>query len=281
MSQPSDSTTPITTPASTPDDSTPRIAATAIQKSNRATRRSRRSSADVDHPEHDGVDDHRAQDRLRQVGEQRREHQQREQHEPARDQRRHRRPGAGGLVQRARREARRDRHALEDARAGVRHPLRHGLLVDVDAVPVPGGERAGVAGRLREPDQHQRDAATTTVAMCSRPARGRAAPASAARSARRRRARPRARPRSSRRAARIPATTSTSAPGTAGARKRSPRISAERERRRRRASPRGCRRASRSTSRARATRCRPRRRSPSAWRARRSPRRRRRPPGTR
>ncbi len=45
MSQQSESATPITTPASTPADSTPTIAATAIQKSKRVTRRRRRSSA--------------------------------------------------------------------------------------------------------------------------------------------------------------------------------------------------------------------------------------------
>ena len=39
--------------------------------------------------------------------------------------------------------------------ADVRHPLRDGLLVDVDAVAVADGERAGVAGRLREADQEQ------------------------------------------------------------------------------------------------------------------------------
>jgi hypothetical protein len=44
MSQPSDRATPITTPASTPDERTPTIAATAIQKSNRATRFRRRIS---------------------------------------------------------------------------------------------------------------------------------------------------------------------------------------------------------------------------------------------
>ena len=37
----------------------------------------------------------------------------------------------------------------------VRHPLRDRLLVDVDAVAVADGERAGVAGRLREADQEQ------------------------------------------------------------------------------------------------------------------------------
>ena len=45
MSQSRDSTMPTTTPRSTPTDSTPMTAATAIQKSNRFTRRSRRNSA--------------------------------------------------------------------------------------------------------------------------------------------------------------------------------------------------------------------------------------------
>ena len=68
----------MTTPASTPAESTPTIAATAIQKSNLATRCSRRSSRDVDHPEHDRVDDHGAEHGLREVREQRREHEQRQ-----------------------------------------------------------------------------------------------------------------------------------------------------------------------------------------------------------
>ena len=64
---------------------------------------------------------------------------------------------AGGRVERAGREARRDGHALEQPGAGVRHPLRHGLLVDVDAVAVARREGARVARRLREPDQQQRE----------------------------------------------------------------------------------------------------------------------------
>ena len=36
-------------------------------------------------------------------------------------------------------------------------PLRHGLPVDVDPVPVPGGERSRVSCGLREPDQQQCD----------------------------------------------------------------------------------------------------------------------------
>ena len=45
----------------------------------------------------------------------------------------------------------------KSAGAGVGHALRHRLLVDVDAVAVPGGECAGVAGGLREADQQQRE----------------------------------------------------------------------------------------------------------------------------
>ena len=43
------------------------------------------------------------------------------------------------------------------AGADVGHALGDRLLVDVDPVAVPGGERARVAGRLREADQQQRD----------------------------------------------------------------------------------------------------------------------------
>ena len=68
----------------------------------------------------------------------------------------HRRARAGRLVERAGRQARRHGHALEHARADVRHALRHRLLVDVDAVAVARGERARVAGGLREADQQQR-----------------------------------------------------------------------------------------------------------------------------
>ena len=58
---------PITTPASTPAESTPTNAATAIQKSKRLTRQQAPQLADVDHPEDDRVDDDRGEDRLRQV----------------------------------------------------------------------------------------------------------------------------------------------------------------------------------------------------------------------
>ena len=147
---------PTTTPVSTPAESTPTMAATAIQKSNRVTRYSRRS-LDVDHPEHDGVDDHGGEDRLREIREERRKEEQRQQDECAGDQRRQRRPRPRRLVQRARGEARRDGHALERPRPDVGHALSHRLLVDVDGVLVPGRERARVTGGLREPDEQQRD----------------------------------------------------------------------------------------------------------------------------
>ena len=92
---------------------------------------------------------------LGQAREERREHDQREQHERAGEERRERRARSGRLVERARREAGRDGHALEHACADVRHALGDRLLVDVDEVSVPRGERARVAGRLREADQQE------------------------------------------------------------------------------------------------------------------------------
>ena len=62
----------------------------------------------------------------------------------------------GRLVQRARRQARRHRHPLEEPGADVRHALRDRLLVHVDAVVVARGERPRVAGGLGEADQEQR-----------------------------------------------------------------------------------------------------------------------------
>ena len=50
----------------------------------------------------------------------------------------------------------------------VRHALRDRLLVDVDPVPVPGGEHARVARGLREADQHERaPPRRRSSAMCS------------------------------------------------------------------------------------------------------------------
>ena len=127
-----------------------------------------------------------------------------------------RRPRARRLVQRAGREARRDRHALEHAGADVRHPLGDGLLVDVDAVAVARGERPGVARGLGEPDQQQRDGrdgdrrewSPTSASIGSSGAgspRG-TSPTSATPCA----------PRSNSAEASRPPATSTSAPGTAG-----------------------------------------------------------------
>ena len=143
------------------------------------------------------------------------------------DERGDRRSCPGGLVQRAGREAGRHRHALEDAGADVRHPLRHRFLVDVDPVPVPGRERPRVACGLREADQQQRhrgdhDHRRGCAGRCpssgsigaGRP-RG-TSPTSATPCA----------PRSKSADASSPPTTSTSAPGIGGAMNRSARITA-------------------------------------------------------
>ena len=131
------------------------------------------------------------------------------------------------LVERAGREARRHRHALEHAGADVRHPLGDRLLVDVDPVAVARGERPRVAGGLREPDQQQRDRGDGDDArVVARRGRGRAARARAGRAGRRRRARRRARrgrtgPRRAARRRRAPAR-----PGPPARAKRSPRMTA-------------------------------------------------------
>ena len=135
------------------------------------------------------------------------------------------RPRARRLVQRAGREAGRHRHPLEHARAHVRHPLSHGLLVHVDAVAMPRRERPRIARGLGEPDQQQRHGrdGDGRVVVADQPEvgqlRGREA-----RAARRRPAPPRARRDRTADEASSPPATSTSAPGTAGARRRSPRI---------------------------------------------------------
>ena len=59
--------------------------------------------------------------------------------------------------ERARREAGRDRHAPEQAGPDVGHPLGHRLLVQVDPIAMPRGECLGVARRLGEPDQQERE----------------------------------------------------------------------------------------------------------------------------
>ena len=78
---------------------------------------------DVDHAEHDGVDDHGPEHGLGKLREQRGEDDQGREHEPAGGERGDLRARARGLVQRAGREARRDRHPLEQPRADVGHPL--------------------------------------------------------------------------------------------------------------------------------------------------------------
>ena len=143
--------------AARPTESTPRSAAMAIQKSNALHPAKPAELGEVDHPEHDRIDDDRGQDRLGQLGEQGREQDQRAEDERAGGERGDRRPRPGRLVQRARRQARRDRHPLEDAGPEVGHPLGDRLLVEVDAIAVLRGERLGVAGGLGEPDQQQRE----------------------------------------------------------------------------------------------------------------------------
>ena len=155
MSQTSESAMPITTPASTPAESTATIAVAATQKSNGLTRRRRRNSGMSIIPkttasmmiaprtafgksENSGAS--ATSVRI---------------DERAGDQRRERRAGAGRFVERAGGQARRDRHPAEGACRDVGHALRDRLLIDVNAVAVPRRERPGIAGRLREADQEQ------------------------------------------------------------------------------------------------------------------------------
>ena len=149
--------------------------------------------ANVDHAEHDRVDDHRPEHGLREVREQRREEQQGREHQAPGHQRRDLRARARGLVQRAGREAGRHRHPLKHAHADVRHPLSDRLLIHVDPVAVPRSERPSVACGLGEPDQQQRDRRDDNcrVVVPTRPRSG--SSGRAARLARRRRAPPRAR----------------------------------------------------------------------------------------
>ena len=72
------------------------------------------------------------------------EHDQGREHEGTCDEGGHRCSRPGGFVQRARRKAGRDRHSLEDAGSDVCHSLCDGLLTDVDAIAMPGRERARV-----------------------------------------------------------------------------------------------------------------------------------------
>ena len=152
ISQSSDRTMPTTTPRSTPTDSTPRTAATAIQKSNRFTRRSRRNSARSIIPNTTasmmiaartalGSSENSGASKIERADDDR-----------AGRERGDRRPRSGRFVQRARREAGRDRHALEHAGAEVGHPLGDRLLVEVDAIAMPRRERPGhrrPSGRTR------------------------------------------------------------------------------------------------------------------------------------
>ena len=153
----------------------------------------------------------------------------------------------GVVVERARRQARRDRHPLEEPGPGVGESLRDRLLVDVDLVAVLGGERPRVAGGLGEADQHQRDRRDGRPCRrgpTSAPGREASNDGQPAR-ARRRPARRPWSPRSNSQDASSPPTTRTSAPGTCGATPRSPKTTASdddadhdrRAVRRRRASP--------------------------------------------
>ena len=149
ISHSSDSPIPIITPASTPNTSVPTIAATAIQKSNRWTRASRRISGTSIMPITTASMISAAEHRLGQVGEQRRQHEQREQDGDARGDRREARARAGVVVERARRQARRDRHALEHA--GAR-------CSPAPARPTPGRCRSGSGAWPRTPGRRRRSA---------------------------------------------------------------------------------------------------------------------------
>ena len=139
-----------------PPRAQPRNAATAIQKSNRVTRYRRRSSGMSIIPnttasmmiaastafgssENSGASTTSVAENERTC-----------------DEGRHRCARPGRLVERAGREAGRHRHSLEHAGSDVRHPLRDRLLIDVDAIPMPGRKRPRITRGLREADQQQR-----------------------------------------------------------------------------------------------------------------------------
>ena len=150
------------------------IAAKAIQKSNGVTRRSRRSSPTSIIPNTTASMITAASTACGSVGEQRREDEQRQQHERAGDQRRQGRPRAGRLVERARGQACGDGHALEGARRRRSpSPGRSDSWSTSILVPVARGEHARVPGGLREPDQQQRDRGDGDRRRCAR-ASGRA-----------------------------------------------------------------------------------------------------------
>ena len=148
---------PTTTPSSTPTDRTPRVAAIAIQKSNRLTRRSRRNSLTSIIPnttasmmiaartalgssENTGASRISVAMTIAPVA-----------------------SDATGVLAPADSFSELAERLVEtgipwnDAGADVGHPLRHRLLVQVDAIAMPRGERLGVARRLREPDEQERE----------------------------------------------------------------------------------------------------------------------------
>ena len=160
---------------------------------------------DVHHAHHDGLDDQRAEHRLGQLGEQRRQDEQRQQHGDTGGDRGQPGPRAGVVVERAGRQAGRDRHALRTPPPRCwRRPGR----------PTPGRCRSGSGAWRRTPARRRRSGRTRSARarpprppLCRRgptSAPGREARTTAGRGARRRRARPRARrgPAARRRAAR-------------------------------------------------------------------------------
>ena len=157
----------MTTPASTPADSTPRIAATAIQKSNLRYPVKAPHLGYVDHPEQDRIDDRpppstafgRSENSGASAISVRED-------KSACDERGGRRSGPGRLVQGTGGQAGRDRHSLEHACAHIGHALRGRFLVDVDAIAVARSEGPGVARGLREPDHGRATEAMPIVDRC-------------------------------------------------------------------------------------------------------------------
>ncbi len=146
---------PITTPASTPADSTATIAATATQKSNRVTRYSRRSSPTSIIPkttasmiiaastglgssEKSGARTSSVQD------------------ERTGDERRHRGPSPRPTRSASWPRGSSTRACPGRRRPDVRHALRHRLLIDSIAY-LAAWRTCGRPGGLREPDQQQRE----------------------------------------------------------------------------------------------------------------------------
>ena len=217
----------MTTPARMPNTRVPRSAAPATQKSTRDTRRSRRISARSIIPITTASMMRAARTGLGKAGEERRQEQQRQDHRDPRGQRREASPCPRPVVEGARRQARRDRHPLQQARADVRRRLGHGLLVHVDLVAVLGGEGPGVArrsGRSRSSPARTPPAGPSPRGRPAGPGPARqawAVPGGCPR--------PRRHPRSSRSKAHeasSPPTSSTSDPGTWGATHRRPKTTA-------------------------------------------------------